>query len=1142
MRGKANPAKWLLCVLLFAWPAQAGQTSIYVFDPSRSVVLQTGGLAGVQVNYSVKGRFLVTIDPNAGTAWFSRVDASLRDDKDNVYGHSLNQIFNMTGLTGAVVDDATIEFVGKNAARAPSDIRLTLTLTNDSAQLTGQITPPANSADMFIYQLDAIASREHDGGTGESNSPYLIYTAEQMNAIGAEPNEWDKHFKLMADIDLSQLRGADFNIIGYWRAWDDNASFSGVFDGDGHTISNFTYSCVDANRVGLFGYIDGTGAEIRNLGLIDPNVDAGTGRFVGSLIGELVGGKISGCFVQGGTIAGGQDVGGLVGYGDGFWRWLPAVSEIVNCYTITNVRGMERIGGLVGCNEGTIVSACFSTGSVSGMGIIGGLAGQNGNWYPGREGGLFVGGLIHDCYSACDVMGRTQVGGLVGFNYVGDISRCFSSGAVLDSEPNRSTDSNDGLFGGLVGDNDAGIKDCFWDVETSGLMVSAGGTGKRTAQMQTAGTFISWGACGSLWTIDESHDHPRLAWENMPGESILGPAYGGGAGTAEDPYLINTAEQLNMIGQNYCHWDKHFKLMADVNLSALDGKDGRPAFNVIGTDRWDAFSGVFDGNGHTISHLTLTGEDNVGMFGELGLWATVMDLGVVDVNIIGSGTCVGALVGKNYGDLIRCYSSGTVKGNKSVGGLAGASLHTNVFRRGVTESHSSCLVSGDNSVGGLVGCNSSSITRCRSTGAVYGDWRVGGLVGDNSGSVTHCYSTAVVSGSSSSSIGGLIGLDYDFNNFGYRDVSLSFWDIETSGQVTSDGGTGKTTAEMQTADTFLIWGTCGNEGNWTIDEGNDYPRLWWEDKPGEPIAVAASISGLLTGSGTEDSPYLIYTGDELNLIGLFPCDWDKHFKLMADIDLSGYSYDGAMIARQTAFTGVFDGNGHAISHLTITGMSYLGLFGELASGAEVKDLGVVDVNISGSGDVVGGLVGHSQRGTVVTRCYSKGTVNGDDNTGGLVGINSGRVTQCYSTVAVNGDYLVGGLLGTNKREGAVTNCYSTGAVSGIMTVGGLVGANYGSITATYSTGAVNGETRVGGFMGGNYEDGSVTSSFWDVETSGLPRSVGGIGKTTGEMQRASTFLEAGWDFVGETANGTQDIWRIDEGKDYPRLWWQAHNN
>jgi hypothetical protein len=66
----------------------------------------------------------------------------------------------------------------------------------------------------------------------------------------------------------------------------------------------------------------------------------------------------------------------------------------------------------------------------------------------------------------------------------------------------------------------------------------------------------------------------------------------------------------------------------------------------------------------------------------------------------------------------------------------------------------------------------------------------------------------------------------------------------------------------------------------------------------------------------------------------------------------------------------------------------------------------------------------------------------------------------------------------------------------------------------------------------------VIYSFWDIQTSGRTSSQGGTGKTSDEMQTAGTFLEAGWDFVNETENGTEDIWWIDEGQDYPRLWWE----
>jgi hypothetical protein len=96
------------------------------------------------------------------------------------------------------------------------------------------------------------------------------------------------------------------------------------------------------------------------------------------------------------------------------------------------------------------------------------------------------------------------------------------------------------------------------------------------------------------------------------------------------------------------------------------------------------------------------------------------------------------------------------------------------------------------------------------------------------------------------------------------------------------------------------------------------------------------------------------------------------------------------------------------------------------------------------------------------------------------------------------------------------------------------------VTRCYSTGAVSGTGwDVGGLVGSNVD--TVTDSFWDTQTSGQTWSDGGTGKTTAEMQTAKTFLDAGWDFVDETKNRTEDMWWIDEGKDYPRLWWEPRN-
>jgi hypothetical protein len=616
--------------------------------------------------------------------------------------------------------------------------------------------------------------------------------------------------------------------------------------------------------------------------------------------------------------------------------------------------------------------------------------------------------------------------------------------------------------------------------------------------------------------------------------------YSGGTGEPNDPYQIATAAELIALGETPADYDKHFILTADIDLDP--NVPGRKVFDkaVIAPDTdpdpWDffqgtTFTGVFDGNRHTISHLTVTGESYLGLFGQLGSGGEVRNLGVVDVNITAAGHYIGGLVGWNCSDVTNCFSAGTVSGDEHlVGGLVGENGGS------ITTSYSTGSVSGAGAVGGLVGGNEGSIAASYSTASVSGESGVGGLVGGNGwGSITQCYSAGVVSGKSA--VGGLAGRNEGF-------VAACFWDIQTSGQARSDGGIGKTTAEMQTPGTFAGWGACGPF--WIMNEGLDYPHLAWEDMPGD--AIDTSYGG---GTGTAEDPYLIYTPKQLNTIGLAVCAWDKHFKLMADIDLSGFDgkdgrpafnaigqyywpegdWEPVYYVPGPPFTGVFDGNGHTISHLTIEGETCVAMFVYLASGAEIKNLGVVDVNATGTGAVAGGLVAYNERGSV-SHCYGTGVVRGAYYVGGLVGCNAGTVTNSYAVAKVVGDASIGGLVGANGYwrwsmagpfwvPGATSNCYSTGAVIDGKKAGGLVGRDvYFSLPESASA--------------------TVTSSFWDSETSGQTTSAGGTGKTTAEMQTAKTFLDAGWDFVGETANGTEDIWGILEGKDYPKLWWELN--
>ena len=197
----AIPLLILLIIYFFSLPANA-ETSIYVFVPGQSTVVQTGGIAGVNETYSIEGKFRLTVDFDAGIASFDKVDANLTEPTGFLYSQSLGEIFNLTALAGTIIDDTAIQFEGKTADGTESDVSLTLTFIDDLAHITGQTTPPPNSADMFLYELDAIATKKYAGGTGEPNNPYQIATAADLILLGDSPEDYYKHFILTADIDL----------------------------------------------------------------------------------------------------------------------------------------------------------------------------------------------------------------------------------------------------------------------------------------------------------------------------------------------------------------------------------------------------------------------------------------------------------------------------------------------------------------------------------------------------------------------------------------------------------------------------------------------------------------------------------------------------------------------------------------------------------------------------------------------------------------------------------------------------------------------------------------------------------------------------------------------------------------------------
>jgi hypothetical protein len=166
-----------------------------------------------------------------------------------------------------------------------------------------------------------------------------------------------------------------------------------------------------------------------------------------------------------------------------------------------------------------------------------------------------------------------------------------------------------------------------------------------------------------------------------------------------------------------------------------------------------------------------------------------------------------------------------------------------------------------------------------------------------------------------------------------------------------------------------------------------------------------------------------------------------------------------------------------------------------------------------NGDECGGIAGEII-GSIVINCSSNVTVNGQGwgLSGGLVGrCESSNVSNCFSSGSVSDDWVVGGLIGSIHSNSTVSDCYSNADAScTIWSVGGLLGESYDSdVINCYTIGAVTGPDYYGGLIGYK-ETSSITSSYWDKDTSGQSFSDGGTGKTTEEMKLQTTF--SGWDF------------------------------
>jgi hypothetical protein len=328
-----------------------------------------------------------------------------------------------------------------------------------------------------------------------------------------------------------------------------------------------------------------------------------------------------------------------------------------------------------------------------------------------------------------------------------------------------------------------------------------------------------------------------------------------GTGEYEGMYLVESWSNLYWISQNSTSWNRSYIQISDIDFADTgienwdDGKGWKPIGN-NGT----AFTGTYDGNGHSISHLNINRplQDYIGLFGKVTSSSRerkLFGIRVIGANVTGKDH-VGILAGEiHFTEVYQCSvfpnqnNITTVRGVNYVGGLVGTSTASGNDRSLISYSFTNVSViftgtrNNQGELGGLVGRNSmGNVSNCFSLGYVNGENSsgtlakgVGGLVGYiHQGTVSNSFSAVVVLPQSdvpnNHNYGGFAG-----SGGGGGNIFNSYWDTETSGYSSSAGATGLPTEEM-----LVIFNNWDSEV-WTVIDGVSYPYLSWQEPPAETV-------------------------------------------------------------------------------------------------------------------------------------------------------------------------------------------------------------------------------------------------------------------------------------------------------------------
>ena len=367
-----------------------------------------------------------------------------------------------------------------------------------------------------------------------------INSWEDLYDIGTDASSRAGHYVLNVDLDSDSTGYSTYNSGTGWNLCPQNSPFTGIFDGNGHTISDLTSNASVRYR-GLFG--QARTALIKNVTLLGVSI-TGDDR-IGALVGEAIGCEIINCHATG-SIAGDWYTGGLLGFVGRYVDGEDIINSVItNCSANVSVSGTSRVGGFVGQADYSEISYCSATGSVNGTSQVGGFAGYfeintnnvidncfaTGN-ITGAAEGTYIGGfvgpsnastIIRNSYARGNVSGGiSYVAGFAGRHQGAQTTdKCYSTGTV-------TAEAGATFVGGFSGRSSAGVSvtNSFYESDAGtgkNTMGSAYGTAKTPAQMQdiatftdeaTAGLTEAWDFVGTpnddegtddYWDIDDSY-------------------------------------------------------------------------------------------------------------------------------------------------------------------------------------------------------------------------------------------------------------------------------------------------------------------------------------------------------------------------------------------------------------------------------------------------------------------------------------------------------------------------------------------------------------------------------------------------------------------------------------------------------------